>query len=182
MAPLALVPHPTSPRSPLAACTVAVTRAGDGSLRAAFRLAGNLAELAIPALQPPARADRLWQHTCCEVFVGVEGSPAYREFNVAPSGAWAAYGFTGYRAGMTPLATTVAPGLAREASGDALVLGLALPPDLLPPPEARWRLGLAAVVEDRLGRLSYWALRHTDVKPDFHAPAGWLDATGLAAC
>jgi hypothetical protein len=182
MAPLTLVPHPTSPRSPLAACAVAITRAADGSLRAAFRLAGNLAELAIPALQAPARADRLWQHTCCEVFVGVEGSPAYREFNVAPSGAWAAYGFTGYRAGMTPLPATVAPALQRDDAGDALVLAVTLPADLLPAAEARWRLGLAAVVEDRFGRLSYWALRHTDVKPDFHAPAGWLDAAGLPAC
>jgi hypothetical protein len=182
MAPLALVPHPASPRSPLAACGVSLARAADGRLQAGFRLTGRLAELSIPALQPPVRADRLWQHTCCEVFVGVEGSPAYREFNVAPSGAWAAYGFTGYRAGMAPLAATVAPALARTDGDDALVLELTLPTDLLPPPEARWRLGLAAVVEDRLGRLSYWALRHTDVKPDFHAPAGWLDAQALPAC
>jgi hypothetical protein len=182
MAPLALVPHPASPRSPLAACAVSLARAADGGLQAGFRLTGRLAELSIQPRQPPVRADRLWQHTCCEVFVGVEGSPAYREFNVAPSGAWAAYGFTGYRAGMAPLPATVAPALARTDGDDALVLALTLPADLLPPPEARLRLGLAAVVEDRLGRLSYWALRHTDVKPDFHAPAGWLDATGLPPC
>jgi hypothetical protein len=30
------------------------------------------------------------------------------------------------------------------------------------------RLGLSAVIEDDLGKLSYWALQHPAEKPDFH--------------
>jgi hypothetical protein len=32
------------------------------------------------------------------------------------------------------------------------------------------RLGLAAVIEDKTGIFSYWALRHPSAKPDFHHP------------
>ncbi len=31
-----------------------------------------------------------------------------------------------------------------------------------------WQVGLAAVIEDRRGRLSYWALAHPPGEPDFH--------------
>jgi hypothetical protein len=31
-----------------------------------------------------------------------------------------------------------------------------------------WRLGMSAVIEDKAGRMSYWALAHPPGKPDFH--------------
>jgi len=46
--------------------------------------------------------------------------------------------------------------------------------------EAPLRLGLAAVVEDTRGVLSYWALRHADGPPDFHDPAGFTLRLPLA--
>jgi hypothetical protein len=33
---------------------------------------------------------------------------------------------------------------------------------------AIWQLDLAAVIEERGGRISYWALAHPPGKPDFH--------------
>ena len=33
------------------------------------------------------------------------------------------------------------------------------------------RMGLSAVLEDRRGRKSYWALAHASDTPDFHDPA-----------
>ena len=33
-----------------------------------------------------------------------------------------------------------------------------------------WRLGLAAVIEEKVGGPSYWALAHRRGKPDFHDP------------
>ena len=47
-------------------------------------------------------------------------------------------------------------------------------------PNAAWRVGLSAVVEDA-GGVSYWALTHPAGKPDFHHPdcfALELPATG----
>ena len=48
----------------------------------------------------PARADKLWRSTCFEAFLKSDGMEAYREWNFAPSGNWAAYDFSGYREGM----------------------------------------------------------------------------------
>jgi hypothetical protein len=36
------------------------------------------------------------------------------------------------------------------------------------PADAPWRLGLSAVIEDRSGQKSYWALAHPPGRPDFH--------------
>jgi hypothetical protein len=38
------------------------------------------------------------------------------------------------------------------------------------PRDARWRLGLSALIEETSGRRSYWALTHPPGKPDFHHP------------
>ena len=50
---------------------------------------------------------------------------------------------------------------------DRLELGAEICQRLLPHGRPL-RLGLSAVVEDAAGKLSYWALRHTPGKPDFH--------------
>jgi hypothetical protein len=36
------------------------------------------------------------------------------------------------------------------------------------PRNALWRLGLSALIEDKSGGTSYWALAHPPGKPDFH--------------
>jgi len=36
------------------------------------------------------------------------------------------------------------------------------------------RLGVTAVIEDRRGGLSYWALHHSAEKPDFHHPDSFV--------
>ena len=35
--------------------------------------------------------------------------------------------------------------------------------------DKRWELGLSAVLEEKDGTKSYWALAHPTEKPDFHA-------------
>jgi hypothetical protein len=59
--------------------------------------------LKLPAAAPVERTDELWLHTCFELFLLDPESGAYREFNFAPSGRWAAYSFDGYREGRRPL-------------------------------------------------------------------------------
>lgn len=59
--------------------------------------------LALPPAAAPGRADGLWQSTCFELFLLDPQSGAYREFNFAPSGQWAAYSFDSYRVGMRPM-------------------------------------------------------------------------------
>ena len=108
---------------------------------------------------PQAGEQPLWQHTCCELFVARKGMPAYREFNFAPSGEWAAYAFERYREG-APVQVRD-PQIAVRASPGRLEL------DARVPAHGSLLLGLSAVIESNEG-LSYWALRHPPGGPDFH--------------
>jgi hypothetical protein len=145
----------------------------DNALALAYVLKGNLLRLQIPPSRRPRRVDYLWQHTCFEAFVSVKGKPEeYYEFNFAPSAEWAAYHFQRHRDG-TPLADDIpAPKIRVHNVADRLDLDAVVRLDRLPtlPPRARLRLALSAVIEDKSGMLSYWALKHPPGKPDFHHP------------
>ncbi|MDO5692578.1 MAG: DOMON-like domain-containing protein [Pseudomonadota bacterium] len=134
--------------------------------------------LRLPEARAPRFADGLWRHTCFEAFVSAPSGSAYHEFNFAPSGEWAAYGFSTERrrdaAADAPLARlALAPATSQD--GDVLALDASLPMAALPAAAsgAPWRLGLTAVIETRDGQLSYWALRHPAARPDFHHHGGW---------
>jgi hypothetical protein len=125
-------------------------------------------ECRVEALRLPPRGLRpLWQHTCCEAFVGSRASPAYHEFNFSPSGDWDAYAFTDYRRG-GPL-DVPDPDIAVKVAAQAIELSAAVRAAAQP-----LLLALSAVVEARDGSLSYWALRHAPGQPDFHHRDGFV--------
>ena len=166
----ALQRHSDAPCAVLRAVDASVERSA-GALELAWQLSGDIARLRIPAPRPPRFADRLWQHTCCEVFVARAGEPGYREFNFAPSGEWAQYAFERYRERAPAAGTPDAPrvGLFVTCLVDLMRprIGMAAAP------AGRLRVALAAVVESADGSLSYWALRHPPGKPDFHHADGF---------
>ncbi len=119
----------------------------------------------LPPMSPVARTDGLWQKTCLELFIAGEGS-AYREFNFAPSGQWAAYSFAARREGMAPLAMPEPPSTGLEQEGRTTMLSVRLPGVGI----GALSLSLAAVIEETDGTKSYWALHHGSDAPDFHDP------------
>lgn len=163
-----LLRHPATPCPAVTGIDVRVALQPGGELALTYTLSGDIGRLSIPASAAPARKDELWRHTCFEAFVMAHPGPAYREFNFAPSGDWAAYVFSGYRKGGAP-APMPAPAIACRVGDQAIELEARLP-RLALPDGARLRLGLSAVVENRDGSTSYWALRHRPGKPDFHHP------------
>lgn len=169
---LALVCHPETPAPVVRAIAVRVTRGPDGHLVLEYRLDADIAGLRIPAPQLPGPARGLWEHTCFEVFVAVVGDAAYRELNFSPSGQWAAYAFSGYRQRdeANRSARAISPQIVTRVLADRLELDAAIAPDaLLPnPSRASLQLGLSTVVEAADGSRTYWALRHTTARPDFH--------------
>ena len=167
---VALTPHPRTPTDVVQAIEVHVDRRSGGALAVEYRLVGDLARMRIPEPRPPRVAERLWQHTCCELFVRRAGAAAYHEFNFAPSGEWAGYAFDDYREGARLLDASVDPQVIARREPHALELEAVIALDRLSPLLARAGLALAitAVVEDRDGVLSYWALAHPADKPDFH--------------
>lgn len=164
-----LVCHPASPCAAVSSIGVDVTLTA-GGLAFAFRLSGDPAGIVVPAPRPPGPADGLWQHTCCEAFVAVAGSSAYREFNFSPSRQWAAYAFSGYRQREDFFSPVPAPEISLRRLADGFALDAVVAPALLPPaaPGAGLELGLSMVVEAADGSRSYWALAHAGEQPDFH--------------
>jgi len=145
-------------------------------LAVTYVLEGDLDRLRIPTQQPARFADRLWQHTCFEIFIRAEGATsAYHEFNFSPSREWAAYAFERYREGAPLTDESLDPQVA--VSNDAAKLELSASIRLgalsLLHSRAKLTLALSAVVEDNDGSLSYWALAHPAGKPDFHHPDGF---------
>jgi hypothetical protein len=162
--------HPTTPTTAVDGVHVDVARTAAGVLVLRFALVGDLGRLRIPAPEPARVAHDLWRHTCFEAFVGAEGSPGYHELDVSPSGAWGLFAFRRYRDGGPVGDATLAPGIAVAAAPARLALDVHLRLDRLSPAHvgAPIRLGLAAVVEETSGTLTYWALRHPPGAPDFH--------------
>ncbi|HEY0411551.1 MAG TPA: DOMON-like domain-containing protein [Allosphingosinicella sp.] len=156
-----LEPHPSTGPGPVAAIRAEVGRVGP-SLSVTYALAGDVGALWLPERQAPERTAGLWQHTCFELFLKRAAEEGYLEFNFSPSGQWAAYQFDGYRSGKRDFVTP-APAIRAFIGPEALQLSvsLSLPPGV-------WDIGLSAVIEDKQGRISYWALAHPPGDPDFH--------------
>jgi hypothetical protein len=92
---------------------VTVAREADGGLDVRYRLEGALDGLRIPAGGLPV--ERLWAHTCFELFVMAEGGEAYREFNFSPNGQWMRFDFR--PTGSASTAPLPAPQLDWQRSG-----------------------------------------------------------------
>jgi hypothetical protein len=165
----ALVPHPATPCEAVRSLSVTIERPTPALLTLQYRLEGDLEALRIPEPRSPVRADGLWQHTCVEAFIGQSGGRAYWEYNFSPSGAWAAYQFSGYREGMAPLMKGAAPVISARAERDLLMVSVAVDLSWISrATAAELVLGAAAVIETQARVLSYWALKHSAEKPDFH--------------
>ena len=161
---LRLIPHPEAGTEAIARFEVEASRLAPDRLQLVFTLDGTIDRLRLPEPAPPERADGLWQHSCFEAFVRAGEGDAYHEFNLSPSGRWAAYHFDYYRAGMAN-AEIGPPATALDVEDGKLVLTATI--DGLPAGRP-WHVGLSAVIEERDGHRSYWALRHPPGKPDFH--------------
>jgi len=155
--------HAQSPAGAVRSIEVRVRRRRDG-LDASYAVEGDLGRVLLPAPRSPRAAERLWEHTCCELFVARKGAPGYEEFNFSPSGEWASYVFSDYRRTAGSKARAIAPRIVSRLQGNRLLLETSVPLSV----QGDLELGLSAVIEEQGGALSYWALRHPPGKPDFH--------------
>lgn len=158
---LPLIPHPISPHAGLT-LEVEARRAGR-VMSLEYVLAGPVEMARWPQAAARARTDGLWQATCFEAFVRT--TEGYVEYNLSPSGAWAAYRFDSYREGMRELEMPAPFIVTRTAQGRFVLTA-----DVTLPEDAGEAVGLAAVIESFDGTIAYWALAHPSDKPDFHHP------------
>jgi hypothetical protein len=163
-----LTRHPATPCPVVTAIAVSVAATADGGLALRYRIhATPGGRLLLPPQQPSGPADGLWQHTCCEAFIAGQDDAAYREFNLSPSGQWAAYRFIAYRAADSGFVPPAAPQISLQPLADGFQLDARLAASLLPAGPCL-HLGLSVVIEAADGSKSYWALAHGSTRPDFH--------------
>lgn len=158
---LSLNPHSDTPSAEELAISVTVKRNAANLLSLRYHLRGDVAGVSFPPTGDGVRTDGLWKTTCFEVFLRADEGEEYHELNFAPSGHWAAYSFERYREGMQDAA--LVPSIAFDLTSATLTTTIQIPAGT-----STWHLGLSAVIEEKGGRKSYWALAHPPGKPDFH--------------
>ena len=169
MSLVSLCSHPTTPNTLVEQITGSIIPLAEGSLQFIYHLKGDLQSLLIPELTVSEPKDNLWQHSCFEAFIAVEGEKSYYEYNFSPSSQWAAYAFSDYRV-RSGWQASQAPNIKREQQDDDLIITINLPASCLPDnPDAKpLKIGISAVIETRRNTISYWSLKHPENTPDFH--------------
>jgi hypothetical protein len=124
--------------------------------------------LAVPAFAGKGRGDDLWRTTCFELFLKDADGAGYGEFNFSPSERWAAYRFDDYRSGGKDAEPRTLPEVTGSGGSFTYVLTATLEMREL---DGAVAVGLSAVIEEKDGTKSYWALAHGPGQPDFHYPA-----------
>ena len=164
MGNISLVPHPDFPPKTVTAVEVDFQFDEEGAVWLEYRVMSE-GGIALPKSAEPAPADGLWQTTCFEMFVKAAKTERYREHNFSPSYQWAAYDFDRYREGMTAV----------EIENPDIVVFRDIPSQFWLTVEhvadainTASAIGLSAVIKERDGTKSYWAIRHPSGKPDFH--------------
>lgn len=172
--PIPLCAYATTQGDAAQSLDVQLSSGSPGLLSLHYALRGDLSRIRVGIEAVSARADNLWKHTCFEAFIQPAGSAGYYEFNFSPTKQWAVYRFDGYRKGMTPMDVSYPPDISVRKSPGSLDLEVTFPLPVSYAVASRPKLALAAVVEEDSGRLSYWAARHPEGKPDFHHADGFI--------
>jgi hypothetical protein len=125
------------------------------------------------AREPPARRDRLWEHSCLELFLGEKGSSGYWEFNLSPAGHWNVYSFTGCREGMRE--EPIFDSLPFDVRIEPANVRFTLKTDIarIIPAQKAMEAGVAFILKASDGSASHWAPVHRGPRPDFHRRDGF---------
>ncbi len=126
-------------------------------------------------IDKPKRHHELWKHTCLECFLKPQNDNIYYEINVNAEGFWNIYQFTNYRENMqesTHIKILDFQRLSKVKSANEINLKFNL---IF---ESQFTLtnldfSLNAVIENMLIKdsnqnLDYYAIKHSQSKPDFH--------------
>ncbi|MEP3224490.1 MAG: DOMON-like domain-containing protein [Parasphingorhabdus sp.] len=136
-------------------------------LRLEFQAEGDVDLWQLPDPVLPQRCDNLWRTSCFELFAKDQSTGEYCEFNFSPSRQWAAYQFLDYRKDMQDMTVPTPPVITRDQSLAHFTLNVEL---RLPAIWSRRTLqaNFSAIIAEKDGTQSFWALNHPPGKPDFH--------------
>lgn len=164
-----LVCHAHTPMPAIESVRVRAQRLHGRRMSMHYAVVGDISEIVMPLIMAQERADDLWRTTCFELFLS-EGYDQYLELNFSPSSRWAAYVFESYRTGRRNTDRLSLSRLDIKVCANSLELGVVVDLSRVDAEsfELPWQAGFSAVIEERDGTKSYWALAHPSGEPDFH--------------
>lgn len=168
---LALKRHRQSGETGVASVSAGMAVLPGGDITVSYRAEGDMTGAAAPHLRSGAgaRKDNLWRGTCFELFAGFDDAPFYWEVNLAPSTDWSVYRFSGYRRGMRNEDAAWVKKISFHKTDNRMAMEARLQLSAITAFNVkRARFGLSAIIRDRSGRQSFWALDHPRGAPDFH--------------
>ena len=134
-----------------------------------YLLSGNLSAIIVPqSVAAPTRRYDLWEHTCCEFFLGLKDSTQYWEFNLSPSGNWNVFRFFDYRQDIAEEMVFRSLPFSVLQQTDSWQLNLEVDLNKIISAEPDLEVGITTVIEKQDHKLSYWALNHPTYQADFH--------------
>jgi len=143
---------------------------GPESLAINYQITGKCTALDLPKMTDvPERRDFLWKATCFELFLKEADAEEYLEINLSPAGHWNIYRFDGYRAGMREELGIAAPAVhVDDRKPDIWNISTEIHINRIMAASQPVQAAVSVVVKTVMGHLSYWALTHPGVEPDFH--------------
>ncbi len=160
--------------------SVTVDRRGS-DLQVFYQMTGDVAAIALPDFESldsasPERRMGLWEMTCFEFFFAVPGQAGYWEVNLSPAGHWNVFRLDAYRSGLREEERIAGLPVRFDRSGFSLETVLDL--NGLGIGDCEIELSVTAVIAERSGAVSYWALCHAGAEADFHLRDSFVMALG----
>jgi hypothetical protein len=131
-----------------------------------YEMAGTIESILMAEREYPTRQIGLWETTCFECFFGVPGQDLYWEVNLSTAGHWNIFRLDGYRSGLREELAIEELTVLIDRSAFSLETELDL--SLLGLETFELELSVTAVIADKLGGVSYWAVCHGGIEADFH--------------
>ena len=132
-----------------------------------FGVGAPASRFVIPEPAEPERADDLWQTTCFEAFLRAAGARRLSRMEFRAVGRMGRLRFHRLPRGHDRCRGRPPPYIRMEDNLTWWALGATIAVAA----DSDWELGLSAVLEEKDGTKSYWALAHPPGdKPDFHDP------------
>lgn len=120
------------------------------------------------------RKDEIWKTTCFEFFLQPRNQKSYLEFNLNDQGDWNLYYFENYRNPSPPVWLENAKIQHFKVQQDQgliqaeVFINLNVAELKKYDQYAEFQVGLTAITELQTGEKVFWAIEHTNDKPDFH--------------
>lgn len=168
MAKFSLIPY--EPKSaPKIKIDCELNQARD-SIFISYKVQGALESLDLGTGVPKhARQIKLWEKTCFELFIKDETN-SYIEFNFSPDFEWNCFYFEKKGDPLLEFKKMEQVKFDILFSNDVVHIVLELQKRMFPDQffEGKLAAGISSVIKEKTGNLSYWALSHHDIKPNFH--------------